>query len=115
MLTKEAAIAGPPSPVDPARPLPATVVIVPSGHTRRTVRRPSTRTLPGSPVPSTTRNPPSGRAASEDGWNICAAVAGPPSPETPRRASGTHRPAAVETTPSALTRLTQSLSGSLNT
>src|SRR5262245_12546533 len=68
-----AAVAGPPSPENPRVPVPATVVIVPLGDTRRI------RELPVSAI----RNPPAGSAATPLGAEIAAAVAGPPSPENP--------------------------------
>ena len=65
-----ALVAGPPSPKEPADPVPATVVIVPSAATLRM------QLLSASAI----RKPPSGVRASPCGWFSWAAVAGPPSP-----------------------------------
>src|SRR5581483_2060735 len=68
-----AAVAGPPSPVEPGVPLPATVVIVPSGAIRRI------RLFP----PSATKSEPSPATTTWRGARSWAAVAGPPSPLQP--------------------------------
>jgi hypothetical protein len=67
-----ALVAGPPSPENPCV-LPATVVIVPSGDTRRT------RWLNVSAI----KKPPSAVAATPNGVPSWAAVDKPPSPENP--------------------------------
>src|SRR5262245_11322821 len=72
-LLSAAPSAGPPSPEKPAVPLPATVVIVPVGETRRT------RLL----LESAIRKPPSAVTDTAFGDHSRAAVAGPPSPEKP--------------------------------
>src|SRR5207244_2835086 len=69
-----AAVAGPPSPVEPELvSVPATVVIVPPGETRRIAWL----------EVSAIRKPPSAVAATPSGKLSLAAVAGPPSPVEP--------------------------------
>src|SRR5207253_2707872 len=69
-----AAVAGPPSPVEPgAVSVPATLVIVRAGETRRIAWFPW----------SAIRKPPSAVAATPKGLWSLAAVAGPPSPVEP--------------------------------
>src|SRR5439155_994194 len=68
-----AAVAGPPSPEKPLTPVPAMVVIIPLGDTRRT------RLFSGSAM----RKPPSAVTATALAELNRAAVAGPPSPEKP--------------------------------
>src|SRR5664280_2025204 len=72
--TRHAWVAGPPSPQKPLVPLPATVVMVPSGATRRT-----RLLLPGSAM---YRLPAASRARPPGPWRH-AWVAGPPSPQKP--------------------------------
>src|SRR4051794_9198434 len=93
-----AAGAGPPPPEGPGGPVPATVVMVPAGDTRRT------RRLPESAI----RKPPSAVAATASGALSAAAVAAPPSPENP----GVPVPAAVVIVPAADTRRPRALSRS---
>lgn len=81
-----ASVAGPPSPDSPAEPVPATVVMIPSGPIRRT------RWL----SVSTTKMLPSGAESMVRGARSLAAVAGPPSPEKPELV-----PAIVSMTPEA--------------
>src|SRR4051794_18298482 len=85
-----AEVAGPPSPPAPDEPVPATVLIVPSGATART------RLLKVSAI----RKPPSAVADTAVGLASAAAVAGPPSPENPN----VPVPAAVVITPVGDTR-----------
>ena len=85
-----AAVAGPPSPPYPCVPLPATVVIVPFGHTRLM------RLLSS----SARMKPPSGIADALCTKFSCADVAGPPSPLNP----ATPVPATVVIRPSPQTR-----------
>ena len=68
-----AAVAGPPSPLKPCTPVPATVVMIPSGLTFRT-RLLSVSAMKRFPCPSAVT--PQGRAS-------IALVAGPPSPLKP--------------------------------
>src|SRR5215471_1855285 len=82
-----AEVAGPPSPVDPALPLPATVAMIPSGEIRRMRRLPESQTY----------RFPFGSSARLPGPLSDAFSAGPPSPENP----GMPVPATVLTVPSA--------------
>ena len=68
--SSRACVAGPPSPEKPPRPVPATVVMIPRGDTRRMRWR----------SVSATRKPPSGVAATAVGNVSRASPAGPPSP-----------------------------------
>jgi hypothetical protein len=79
-------------------PLPATVVMIPVGDTRRT------RPAPASAI----KKLPSGSTATPIGSLKLAAVAGPPSPESPNQPV----PATVLIVPSANTRRTRSLPAS---
>jgi hypothetical protein len=90
-----AAVAAPPSPADPPVPVPATVVIVPPGDTRRT------RWLPRSAI----RKPPSAVAATPAGEVSWAAVAALPSPADP----AVPVPATVVIVPPGDTRRTRRL------
>src|SRR5215813_15405432 len=81
-----AAVAGPPSPLKPDVPSPATVEMTPSGVILRMRLDAATKRLP---APS---------AATPVGEEIWAAVAGPPSPLKPDVPS----PATVEMTPSGV-------------
>src|SRR5664280_654782 len=97
-LFRQAWVAAPPSPQKPMVPLPATVVMVPSGATRRT------RLLPASAMyrlPAASTNRPYGM--SRHAW-----VAGPPSPQKPL----VPLPATVVMVPSGATRRTRSWPGS---
>jgi len=71
----EADVAGPPSPSIARRPLPATVRMIPCGSTRR-IRLAIESAIRTAPSASTARLPAHRRRA---------AVAGPPSPDVPRR------------------------------
>src|SRR5664280_18204 len=70
---RQAWVAGPPSPQKATVPLPATVVMVPSGATRRP------RLLPGSAM----YRLPAASTARPLGMSRQAWVAGPPSPQKP--------------------------------
>ncbi len=70
-----AAVAAPPSPENPAAPVPATVAMRPSLPTLRTAGRNG----------AANTKPPSGVTAMPRGWSIAALVAGPPSPSARRR------------------------------
>src|ERR1039457_3865884 len=83
-----AAVAGPPSPLKPAVPLPATVLIVPAAVTFRM------RLLP-----SAMKRLPALSTAMPAGWNSSAEVAGPPSPLKP----AVPLPATVLIVPAAVT------------
>jgi hypothetical protein len=96
-----AAEASPPSPEKPNVPVPATVVIIPFGETRRI------RWL----LVSASTMLPSGSSATPCTRFSCALVAGPPSPENPEEAV----PATVVIRPSAVTRRTDGRNGSAKT
>src|SRR5262249_1835837 len=66
-------VAGPPSPPDPRRPFPATLLLAPPAQPRRT------RLVCVSGI----KNPPSGNTATPNGRLRLALVAGPPSPPDP--------------------------------
>ena len=68
-----ASVAGPPSPLSPGVPVPATRVITPAGETFRTTLF----------LVSAIRNPPSAVSATLAGRWSWASVAGPPSPLSP--------------------------------
>ncbi len=68
-----ALVAGPPSPVSPHAPVPATVWTNPPVVTLRITQAKG----------SATKNPPPGGARSALGYPNCALVAGPPSPVVP--------------------------------
>ena len=68
--SSSALLARPPSPAEPGRPSPATVVIRPEAETLRIAMLPA----------SATRNPPPGSGETSKGWSSCARVAAPPSP-----------------------------------
>ena len=72
IMPSAAAVAITFSPLNPYVPLPATVVITPSGEIRRTRE-----------LPSAIYRPPAGSIARADGRSNAAVTAGPPSPEWP--------------------------------
>ena len=88
-----AAVAGPPSPLKPDTPFPATVVIVPSADTFLI------RSLSISAI----RKPPSAVGATANGMDSRASIAGPPSPANP----STPLPATVVIVPDGETLLTR--------
>src|SRR5262249_46056800 len=92
-----AAVAGPPSPLVPATPVPATVTMVPFTPTAR---------IRWSPV-SATYTDPSDAPATPVGAESLAATAGPPSPHAARGlAHGDPVPAIVVIVPLGATRRT---------